>query len=64
MSVAFMAHPQGSCVQGAENVCKLGLIINRMAAKKQKDNINKALESGPVAVLSALDMADSSEDEQ
>ena len=60
MSVAFM----GSCVQGAENVCKLGLIINRMAAKKQKDNINMALESGPVTVLSALDMADSNEDEQ
>lgn len=60
MSVAIM----GSCVQGAEHVYKLGLIINRMTAKTQKDSIHKVLESRPVAVLSALDMADSSDDEQ
>lgn len=53
-----------SLVQGAENVCKLGLVINRSAAKKQKDKINKALKSGPEPVQSALDMTDSSDEEQ
>lgn len=53
-----------SLVQGSEDVCKLGLIINRSAAKKQKDNINKALKSGPEPVQSALDMTDSSDEEQ
>ena len=54
----------GLCIHGAENVCKLGLTINRMAAKKQKNKINEALKEGPEPVLSALDMADSSDDEQ
>ncbi|KAL0032804.1 hypothetical protein WJX77_000510 [Trebouxia sp. C0004] len=53
-----------SLVQGSENVCKLGLIINRSAAKKQKDKINKALKSGSEPVQSALDMTDSSDEEQ
>ncbi|KAL0036306.1 hypothetical protein WJX77_001512 [Trebouxia sp. C0004] len=49
---------------GSENVCKLGHIINRSAAKNQKDNINKALKSGPEPVQSALDMTVSSDEEQ
>ncbi|DBB10667.1 TPA: hypothetical protein ACH3X3_007171 [Trebouxia sp. C0006] len=53
-----------NCVQGSENVCKLGLVINRSAAKKQKDKISKALKSGPEPVQSALDMIDSSDEEQ
>ena len=53
-----------TCAQGSENVCKLGLIINRMAAKNQTDKINKASKSGPEPVQSALDMTDSSDDEQ
>jgi hypothetical protein len=53
-----------NCVQGSENVCKLGLVINRSAAKKQKDKISKALKSGPEPVQSALDMTDSSDEEQ
>lgn len=53
-----------NCVQGSENVCKLGLVINRSAAKKQKDKISKALKSGPEPVQSALDITDSSDEEQ
>jgi len=40
----------------------LSLIVNRTAAKLQKKNINKEIESGPVLVQSALDMTDSGDE--
>ena len=51
-----------SCVQGSENVCRWSLIVNRTAAKLQKEKLNKAIKSGPVRVPSALDITDSDDD--
>ena len=50
------------CEQGSEKVCRLSLMVNRNAAKLQKDNFKKLRSSGPAQAQSALDMTDSNDD--
>ena len=50
------------CTQGSEQVCRLSLIINRSAAKRQKEKFRKVRNAGPAQVQSALAMTDSDDD--
>ena len=50
------------CEQGFEKVFRLSLIVNRSAAKRQKEKFQKVRNSGPVQAQSALDMSDSDDD--
>ncbi len=48
--------------RGQRTFCKLSLIVNRTAAKVQKEKMNKDVKSGPARVQSALDMTDSDDE--
>lgn len=46
------------CEQGSEKVCRLSLIVNRSAAKRQKESLKEVQNSEPAKAQSALDMTD------
>ena len=48
--------------QGSEKVYRLSLIVNRSAAKRQQEKLEKVRNSGPAQAQSALDMTDSDDD--
>ena len=48
--------------QGSGKICRLSLIVNRSAAKRQKEKFKELRSSGPAHVQSALDITDSDDD--